>query len=338
VLLLRCLTVIHGFLPSLGQGALFTLASCDVGAPQVHWHDLGLHAGGVWEARTPVATDLLAQFKHSVLLHTSAAIVLGTHFLYTLLFGGGHPSHRASMRETGGVGVFSSRLTDGKQIEGLVFLGVVAKQLEDGVWPFLSNFQQVHATAGRTQPFNPISRPPYVTSRVCPPLSCGTERTTPACCACLAMRRAKCGSRLSNSYSRPAKPSWRPTAMRCTARYPPAALHSWGPCRHVTVSTHHQIWWMCIGDCDAQVRAVACRRLHAAYVHDAAIKLRWKLPAIVLRLDQVGSLVLTPMQIGWCCGYLTLATWCRPPLTGNRSLGTYVAPLAAGQLCAPCGF
>jgi hypothetical protein len=130
--------------------------------------------------------------------------------------------------------------------------------------------------------------------RVCPPLSCGTERTTPACCACLATRNAKCGLRLSNSYGRPTKPSWRPTATRAPARYPPAALHSWGPCHHYTSPSHtHQIWWMCIDDCDARVRAVACRRLHAAYVHDTAIGLRWKLPAIVLRLDQVVSLALT---------------------------------------------
>jgi hypothetical protein len=57
----------------------------------------------------------------------------------------------------------------------------------------------------------------------------------------------------------------------------------------VTFSTHHQIWWMCINDCDARVRAVACRRLHVAYTYDAAIELHWQLPVIVLRLDKVRS-------------------------------------------------
>ncbi len=33
VLLLRCLTVVHGFLTSSRPGALFSLASCDVGTP-----------------------------------------------------------------------------------------------------------------------------------------------------------------------------------------------------------------------------------------------------------------------------------------------------------------
>jgi hypothetical protein len=86
VLLLRCLTVIHGFLTSSRRGALFSLASCDVGHAM---SDFGLHAGRYWEAKTPLATDLLAQFKQSVLQNASAAVVLGTHFLYALLCGGG---------------------------------------------------------------------------------------------------------------------------------------------------------------------------------------------------------------------------------------------------------
>jgi hypothetical protein len=106
----------------------------------------------------------------------------------------------------------------------------------------------------------------------------------------------------------------------------------------VTFPTHHQIWWMCIDDCDAIVRAVACRRLHAAYIHKAAIELRSELPAIVRRLDQVGSLVLHSANADRVVLWLiALAAWCRP-LTGNRSLGAYVAPRAAGQLCALGGF
>ena len=49
--------------------------------------DFGLHAGSYWEANTPLATDLLAQFKRSVLQNLSAAVVLGTHFLCALLCG-----------------------------------------------------------------------------------------------------------------------------------------------------------------------------------------------------------------------------------------------------------
>jgi len=48
--------------------------------------DFGLHAGRYWEAKTPLAMGLLAQFKQSVLQNTSAAVVLGMHFLYSLLF------------------------------------------------------------------------------------------------------------------------------------------------------------------------------------------------------------------------------------------------------------
>src|SRR3989344_5027910 len=124
-------------------------------------------------------------------------------------------------------------VSDGKKTEGLAFLGVVAeRQLKDGVWSCLDSFGQVRTTALTISVLNystlhhtmPSSLTPCVRS----PLSCGTERTTPACCTCLTTWSAKCGSRLSNSYSRPTKPSWRPTATIATARYPPPALLLWG--------------------------------------------------------------------------------------------------------------
>ncbi len=53
--------------------------------------DFGLHAGRPCEEARMVltTTGFLAQFKQSVLQNASAAVVLGTHFLYSLLFGGG---------------------------------------------------------------------------------------------------------------------------------------------------------------------------------------------------------------------------------------------------------
>lgn len=50
--------------------------------------------------------------------------------------------------------------------------------------------------------------------------------------------------------------------------------------------SYSKIWWMCIDDSDAQVRAVACHRLFVAYIHEAAIELSSALPSMVVRLDQ----------------------------------------------------
>jgi hypothetical protein len=47
--------------------------------------DFGLHAGRSWEARMALTRRL----KQSVLQNASADVVLGTHFLYSLLFEGG---------------------------------------------------------------------------------------------------------------------------------------------------------------------------------------------------------------------------------------------------------